>query len=208
MDLSAQPGPTRHRIVIEARDHRALKTIANGSHVNMSRPDPSRGSRAASLGILIAMVVGGCAAGAGVTGGPSASAMASHEAMPSETAMASHPAAPSAALPVFSGAFHDVDAMASGTVALFHHPDGSFVVTFEDFTIDSAAHTDVIFVMNADVTKDADIDKTAFVDLGPLTGTRGMQDYVVPASADAMAFHTIVLWDTAMQHALAAAPLR
>ena len=133
--------------------------------------------------------------------------MASHEAMPSETAMANHSAAPSAASPVSSGKFHDVDATATGTVALFHRPDGSFVITFEDFSIDSIAHTNVIFVMNTDVTKDGDIDKTAFVDLGPLTGTSGMQDYVVPATANAMTFHTIVLWDTAMQHALAAAPL-
>jgi hypothetical protein len=133
--------------------------------------------------------------------------MASHSAMPSETAMASHAAAPRAASPVSSGTFHDLDATATGTVALFHRPDGSFVVTFEDFSIDSIADTHVIFVMNTDVTKDSDVDKTAFVDLGPLTGTSGMQDYVVPATADPMTFHTIVLWDTAMQHALAAAPL-
>ena len=34
-----------------------------------------------------------------------------------------------------------------------------------------------------------------------------MQDYTVPASADAMTFHTVVLWDTEMAHAVAAAPL-
>ncbi len=67
----------------------------------------------------------------------------------------------------------------------------------------------MIFVTNKDVTKTADIDKTAFVDLGAtLKGTTGVQDFAVPASADAMRYHTIVLWGTEMQHAIAAAPLR
>jgi len=63
-------------------------------------------------------------------------------------------------------------------------------------------------VTNKDVTKDGDVDKTAIVDLGPLTGTTGMQDFVVPSSADAMTYHTVVLWDTEMTHAIAAAPLQ
>ena len=70
-----------------------------------------------------------------------------------------------------------------GTVALFHLANGSFAITFEDFSIDSAAHTDVILVPNKDVTKDGDIDKSTIVDLGPLKGTSGMQDFAVPSSA-------------------------
>jgi len=35
-----------------------------------------------------------------------------------------------------------------------------------------------------------------------------MQDFVVPSSTDAMTYHTVVLWDTEMTHAIAAAPLR
>ena len=110
---------------------------------------------------------------------------------------------------VAMGTFHRVDADASGTVAFEHLADGSFAVVFEDFKIDSSQHTNVILVANADVTKDADIDQTKIVDLGPLTGTAGMQDYKVPAAmtAGAMGYHTVVLWDTAMKHAIAAAPL-
>ncbi len=61
------------------------------------------------------------------------------------------------------GTFHPVDGTASGTVALFHKPDGSFAITFEDFSVASSAHTNVIFVMNKDVTSDTDIDKTKIV---------------------------------------------
>lgn len=139
---------------------------------------------------------------------PSESAMMEHSASPSASAMVGHSASPAVAAPVSTGTFHKVDGAAKGTVALFHKPDGTFAITFEDFSIDSDAHTNVIFVMNKDVTKDGDIDKTAFVDLGPLKGTSGMQDFVVPSSADAMTFHTVVLWDTEMAHAIAAAPLK
>ena len=123
------------------------------------------------------------------------------------SAMMEHSASPAVAAPVSMGTFHAVDGTASGTVALFHKPDGNFAITFEDFTVASNAHTNVILVMNKDVTSDADIDKTKIVDLGPLKGTTGMQDFAVPASADAMTYHTVVLWDTEMTHAISAAPL-
>jgi hypothetical protein len=73
----------------------------------------------------------------------------------------------------------------------------------------AADHINVILVSNADVTKTSDLDPTKIVDLGALKGTTGMQDYAVPAemSTGAMGYHTVVLWDTAMKHAIAAAPL-
>ena len=121
--------------------------------------------------------------------------------------MMEHSAAPSVATPVSTGMFHAVDGTATGTVALFHNSDGTFAITFENFSIASNAHTNVILVTNQDVTKDGDVDKTAIVDLGPLQATGGMQDFVVPSSADAMTYHTVVVWDTAMTHPIAAAPL-
>ncbi len=164
--------------------------------------------RLAALGLAAGIVLAACSGSAGGATASPSDAM-EHSAQPSDAMV--HSPSPSASTavnaPVSSGTFHPVDGTASGTVALFHKPDGSFAVTFEDFAIASNAHTDVIFVTNKDVTGDGDIDKTAIVDLGPLKGTAGMQDFAVPASIDAMTYHTIVLWDTAMAHAIAAAPL-
>ncbi len=139
---------------------------------------------------------------------PSASAMMEHSAMPSGSAMAENSAMPSAAAPVATGTFHNVDGTAAGTAALYHNTDGTFTITFEDFAAASAAGAHVVLVTNKDVAKDSDVNKATIVDLGPLTGTTGMQEYKVPASADAMTFHTVVLWDTGMAHAIAAAPLQ
>jgi hypothetical protein len=126
----------------------------------------------------------------------------------SAPSVASSPAA-SGPTTVAMGRFHRVDADASGTVALEHLADGSFAVVFKEFSIAGIEHTNVILVANTDVTTDADIDQTKIVDLGPLTGTAGMQDYKVPSAmtAGTMGYHAVVLWDTAMKHAIAAAPL-
>jgi hypothetical protein len=156
---------------------------------------------AAVLVVLSTALVVACTSGA--TASPAASAPPANP-----SSVASSPAA-SGPTTVAMGTFHRVDADASGRVALKHLADGSFAVVFEDFTIASADHTNVILVSNADVTKSSDVDPTKIVDLGPLTGTTGMQDYKVPAemAAGAMGYHTVALWDTAMKHAIAAAPL-
>jgi hypothetical protein len=150
-------------------------------------------SAARALVIVTAALVAACT-GAGATA-------QSSSAVPSPAA--------SAPATVATGTFHKADGEASGTVALKHLADGSFAVVFDDFAIGSAEHTNVILVANADVKTTTDVDPTKLVDLGPLTGTSGMQDYKVPAdmAAGAMGYHTVVLWDTAMKHAIAAAPL-
>jgi hypothetical protein len=164
-----------------------------------------------ALALVFGLTLTACSSGGAGSAGPASagpSAMVEHSASPEASAMMEHSASPAVAAPVGMGTFHPVDGTARGTVALFHKPDGSFVITFEDFSVASNAHTNVIFVMNKDVTSDADIDKTKIVDLGPLKGTTSMQDFAVPASADAMTYHTVVLWDTEMTHAIAAAPLQ
>jgi hypothetical protein len=128
---------------------------------------------------------------------------------PSQPAAAS--TAPAASMStVASGTLHAVDGTASGTVALIHLADGSLELSFEDFSIASAAHTNVALVMNSDVMKSADVDPKALLDLGPLKSATGMQEFSVPASmaGNAMSYHTVLIWDTQMLHAVAAAPLR
>lgn len=158
-------------------------------------------SAGSALVVVSATLLAGCTSGA--TTSPAGSPPPSAVPSVGSSATASGPTT------VAMGAFHRIDADASGTVALERLADGSFAVVFEDFKIDSAEHTNVVLVPNADVTKDGDVDQTKILDLGPLTGTAGMQDYKVPAemSGGAMGYHTVVLWDAAMKHAIAAAPL-
>jgi hypothetical protein len=109
------------------------------------------------------------------------------------------------------GTFHDVDGNASGTAQLVVAPDGTYEVVFESYHIDAIEHTNVVLVANEDVTATGDIDKSMLLDLGPLTGMEGMQEYTIPAdmAGDVMdGYHAVVIWDTEMEHAIAAAPLQ
>jgi hypothetical protein len=177
-----------------------------------------------AVGAVAAVVAAGCTSGgaATTTRAPSAATNGAAAAVvaaasPAESMMDDSPspatatsAAPAAeaSTAAMMGGFHGVDGTAAGTVELKKVGDG-YVVVFEDFSIASADHTDVVLVENTDVTTTSGIDKAMILSLGPLKGTSGMQDYPVPAAASGgiTRYHTVVLWDSAMGRAIAAAPL-
>ena len=170
-------------------------------------PSPSRFLLAAL--VVTSLSVAACT-GAASTPAPTAAPPAA--ASPSEAMMSHAPSAAAASGPVSAGmgTFHKVDGEAAGTAALLHLANGTFTVSFEDFSISAIQNTNVILVGNLDVTRDADIDQTKILDLGPLKAASGMQEFPIPAgmTSAAMAYHTVVLWDTGMKHAIAAAPLK
>ena len=121
-------------------------------------------------------------------------------------------AASAAAMQVMGkGQLQPVDGTASGVAELVVLPDKTYEVVLDGFKIDSLAHTNVVLVPNASVTATGDIDKSKLLDLGPLTATEGMQSYIIPAAMAASVmdgYHSVVIWDTEMAHAIAAASLR
>ena len=132
-------------------------------------------------------------------------------------AQASPSSAPSTSTPtgvmqvMAKGQLHDVDGTASGLAELVALPDGAYEVILDSFSIDAIAHTNVVLVANADVTKTGDVDKSKLLDLGPVKGTSGMQTYAIPADMAVVVmdgYHSVVIWDTEMAHAIAAAPLK
>ena len=149
-----------------------------------------------SVGI-VAIVAAGCGQGTGATAVASPATAASASAATTQV--------------MGKGVFHDVDGTASGEAQLVVKPDGTYEVVLERFKVGSIAHTNVVLVSNADVTATADVDKSKLLDLGPLKATEGMQDFVIPAAMAATVmegYHTAVIWDTEMAHAIAAAPLK
>jgi len=111
---------------------------------------------------------------------------------------------------VAKGDLKPVDGTASGVAELVTLPDGTYEVVLVDFAIASTAHTNVVLVPNDEVTQTGDVDKSKLLDLGPLTGTSGMQTFVIPAEMAGQVmdgYHSVVIWDTEMAHAIAAAAL-
>jgi len=108
------------------------------------------------------------------------------------------------------GQFVDIDGSATGKAELAV-VGAVYEVVLEDFSIDSIEHTNVVLVSNDSVTMSDDIDPAALLDLGPLKATSGMQVYPIPAEMAATVmdgYHSVVIWDTAMAHVIAAAALQ
>ena len=167
----------------------------------------TRSNRPYGFGLIMAaafgMVAGACAAGGG------ASSISTEPAPASATAASA--AASSATGMMASGQFHDVDGSATGEAQLVVKPGGAYAVVLEQFKIAGIEHTNIVLVSNADVSATADVDKGKLLDLGPLKAAEGMQDFPIPsdmASGVLEGYHTVVIWDTAMAHAIAAAPLK
>jgi hypothetical protein len=110
-----------------------------------------------------------------------------------------------------TGMFHNVDGTASGQAQLIVTPAGVYEVVLEEFTVAAIEHTNLVLVSNTDVASSSDVDKTKLLDLGPLKATSGMQDFPIPADMAGSvmeSYHTVLIWDTEMAHAIAAAPLK
>ena len=147
--------------------------------------------RRASRFLVFALVLSACGWGAAQTTAP-----------PSPTAPAMQVVA--------EGQFVDIDGSATGKAPLAVVGE-VYEVVLEDFSIDSIEHTNVVLVANDSVTMSDDIDPAALLDLGPLKATSGMHVYPIPAEMAATVmdgYHSVVIWDTAMAHVIAAAALQ
>jgi hypothetical protein len=126
---------------------------------------------------------------------------------------AAESAAPSAAVMevMGKGQLRPVDGKATGIAELVVLPDKTYEIVLDGFMIDGLANTNVVLVSNTSVTATGDVDKSKLLDLGPLTATEGMQTYVIPADMAGSVmdgYHSVVIWDTEMAHAIAAASLQ
>jgi len=168
--------------------------------------------RSPVFALLVAATTGlaACTQGSGATTAPTTQgAVATASPGAASTTQPTSAAQPTMAL-MGAGTFHNVDGVASGQAQLIVLPSGGYEIALEEFKIASIQHINVVLVSNGDVTKSSDVDPSKLLDLGPLKATEGMQDFPIPADMAASVmegYHTVVLWDTEMTHAVAAAPL-
>ena len=162
-----------------------------------------------AAGLVFAFAACSATGAASIAPASAAPAVAAPTAAPASAAPAS---AAAAAMTVGEkGTFHAVDGTATGIAEFAMLANGTHEIILDQFSVAGIAHTNVVLVSNADVLKTTDIDQTKLLDLGPLKAKEGMQTYEIPAAmAGAImdGYHTVVIWDTAMLHALAAAPLK
>lgn len=68
------------------------------------------------------------------------------------------------------------------------------VVLDEDFAVTPGPDYRVLLVPKPAIRAAGDIDKTMYVDLGPLTAYQGSQSFAVPAGVDVSRYPSVVIW--------------
>ncbi len=96
---------------------------------------------------------------------------------------------PAAPARVTAGALRGIDHRASGSASLYRLGDGTAFVRFEDIDIQNGPDYVVYLVPGTDRRTPG-----AGVELGPLKGNQGTQNYVVPAGVDLQAPQTVLIW--------------
>jgi len=123
--------------------------------------------------------------------------------VPQPAAVPSPPTVPTTAVPataptlppagptrLTAGSLEGIDHGASGSAALYRLDDGSHIVRLEDIDIQSGPDYFVHLVPGVDRRS-----PSGGVDLGPLKGNRGSQNYTIPADVDVAAGpFTVLVW--------------
>ena len=119
------------------------------------------------------------------------------------------PAGTSAAAPttLAAGAFHSNAHETSGTATVLDLGDGRRVLRLTSFATSNGPDVRV-YLVAADDVKDNETVKTAgFVELGPMKGNIGDQNYDIPATVDLANYRTVTIWCRRFSVNFGSAPL-
>ena len=90
---------------------------------------------------------------------------------------------------ISEGTFRGIDHRASGAAAVYRLPDGAAFVRLEDIDVQNGPDYVLYLVPGSDRRAPG-----AGVELGPLKGNQGTQNYAIPAGHDLRAPHTVLIW--------------
>jgi hypothetical protein len=114
--------------------------------------------------------------------------------------------APSGPVDLATGTFVSREHETVGTARVVRLPDGQVVVRLEGFETSNGPALFVYLSQNPATGEEAAFDEE-FVDLGPLKGNVGDQNYVVPEGVDVTGFTGVVIWCDRFDAAFGAADL-
>jgi hypothetical protein len=118
------------------------------------------------------------------------SVAADESAARSGTATPSGPAGP---VELARGSFVSREHETVGTARVLQLPDGQVIVRFEGFQTSNGPVL-VVWLSKNEATGDDGAFDDDYVDLGPLKGNIGDQNYVVPADVDPTSYTSVVVW--------------
>lgn len=125
-----------------------------------------------------------------------------HDAFPAANAGTGPPVALS------SGRFHGVAHRAHGMATVYQTPGAGRTLRLSGFETSNGPDVRVYLIAAADASDDATVTRGGFVEVGPLRGSRGDQNYPLPPALDVSRFHAVTIWCRRFQVNFATAPLK
>ena len=106
-----------------------------------------------------------------------------------------------------TGMFHSNAHATKGTATVLDLGGGRRVLRLTDFATSNGPDVRVYLVAAADVQDDATVKSAGFVELGPMKGNIGDQNYDIPASVDLASYRTVTIWCKRFSVNFGSAPL-
>jgi hypothetical protein len=120
------------------------------------------------------------------------------------TAAAATDAAPAT---LATGMFHSNAHETKGTATVLDLGGGRRVLRLTDFATSNGPDVRVYLVAAPDVQDDATVKTAGFIELGPMKGNIGDQNYDIPATVDLANYRTVTIWCKRFSVNFGSAPL-
>ena len=106
-----------------------------------------------------------------------------------------------------TGMFHSNAHETKGTATVLDLGGGRRVLRLTDFATSNGPDVRVYLVAAPDVQDDATVKTAGFVELGPMKGNIGDQNYDIPATVDLANYRTVTIWCKRFSVNFGSAPL-
>ena len=123
---------------------------------------------------------------------------------PSSTAA---PAAAVAPMTLASGSFHSNAHDTRGMASVIDLGEGRRVLRLTNFATSNGPDVRIYLVAAPDVQDNATVKTAGFVELGPMKGNIGDQNYEIPATVDLANYRTVTIWCKRFSVNFGSAPL-
>jgi len=117
------------------------------------------------------------------------------------------PAAAAAPMTLASGSFHSNAHDTRGMASVIDLGDGRRVLRLTNFATSNGPDVRIYLVAAADVQDNATVKTAGFVELGPMKGNIGDQNYDIPATVDLANYRTVTIWCKRFSVNFGSAPL-
>ena len=107
-----------------------------------------------------------------------------------------------------SGSFHSILHPTQGTATIYRVGDGSRVLRFTNFSTSNGPDVHIYMVAADDANDAATVLQAGFIDLGPIKGNVGDQNYTLGSDVDLSKYRAVSVWCKRFSVNFGTAPLR